>query len=121
MTDGDTVVGERFTDAVLAGHQWHGVTFDHCDFTGADLHGASTRNCRFVHCDFGRADLAASRHTATAFHTCTFDSTNFSPTPGWHCPQVFTRLARLMVERASDDGRMLCTPWQLAQFAERRC
>ena len=39
------------------------------------------------------------------------------PAPGWHWPQVLGRFLGLMVDFGSDDGRMLCTPWQLAQLA----
>src|ERR1019366_6679133 len=39
------------------------------------------------------------------------------PAPGWHWPQVLGRFLALMVDLGSDDGRMLCTPWQLAQLA----
>jgi hypothetical protein len=44
-------------------------------------------------------------------------SAKLSVTPGWHCPQVRTRFCRAIVERGSFDGRILCTPWQLAQLA----
>src|SRR5579872_6403621 len=39
------------------------------------------------------------------------------PAPGWHWPQVFGRFLALIIDFGSDDGRMLCTPWQLAQLA----
>jgi len=42
---------------------------------------------------------------------------NLSFAPGWHPPQVFTTFSLLIVEVGSDDGFMLCAPWQLAQFA----
>ena len=44
---------------------------------------------------------------------------NFCVTPLWHLPQVASRLAVLMVERASLEGRMLWTPWQLEQLLEK--
>ena len=49
--------------------------------------------------------------------TCTLPWINFSVTPGWHWPQVLIRLAWLTVDLGSEDGRMLCAPWQLAQLA----
>ena len=39
------------------------------------------------------------------------------PAPGWHLPQVAGRFFALIIALASLDGRMLCTPWQLAQLA----
>ena len=39
------------------------------------------------------------------------------PASGWHLPQVLPRFALLTVERGSLEGKMLCTPWQLAQLA----
>src|SRR5436190_15268166 len=39
------------------------------------------------------------------------------PAPGWHWPQVLGRFFALTVDFASLEGRMLCTPWQLAQLA----
>ena len=42
---------------------------------------------------------------------------NFWLAPGWHLPQVSARLAELIFDRGSLDGRMSCTPWQLAQLA----
>src|ERR1044072_9102367 len=49
--------------------------------------------------------------------TCTCPIAKRVPAPGWHEPQVFARLAVLVVALESLEGRMLCTPWQLAQFA----
>src|SRR5579864_9629044 len=42
---------------------------------------------------------------------------NRLPAPGWQRPHVAARFFAWIVERGSDDGRMLCTPWQLAQLA----
>src|SRR5260370_40342876 len=39
------------------------------------------------------------------------------PGPGWQGPQVLGRFLALIVLLASAEGRMLCTPWQLAQLA----
>src|SRR6185369_2769858 len=35
----------------------------------------------------------------------------------WHWPHVCGRFLALIIDFASLDGRMLCTPWQLAQLA----
>src|SRR4051812_36064780 len=42
---------------------------------------------------------------------------NREPAPGWHLPQVAGRFFAFVIALASLDGRMLWTPWQLAQFA----
>src|SRR5689334_5173130 len=39
------------------------------------------------------------------------------PAPGWQRPQVAARFFALTVDFGSAGGRMLCTPWQLAQLA----
>jgi len=39
------------------------------------------------------------------------------PASGWHLPQVVGRLALAIEERGSLEGRISCTPWQLAQLA----
>src|SRR5579864_3390645 len=49
--------------------------------------------------------------------TCTWLMAKRVPAPGWHCPQVLGRFLALMVDFASEEGRMLWTPWQLAQLA----
>src|ERR1035438_2686250 len=49
--------------------------------------------------------------------TCTWLIANRVPAPGWHWPQVFGRFLGLIVDLGSDEGRILCTPWQLAQLA----
>src|ERR1017187_2501143 len=43
--------------------------------------------------------------------------TNRVPAPGWQRPHVVARFLGLMVEWGSSEGRMLWTPWQLAQLA----
>ena len=40
-----------------------------------------------------------------------------APAPGWHSPQVATRLSLWIREAGSEEERMSCDPWQLAQFA----
>jgi hypothetical protein len=42
---------------------------------------------------------------------------NLAVALGWHRPQVTARFAWLIVERGSEDGKIKCDPWQLAQFA----
>src|ERR1019366_2160598 len=49
--------------------------------------------------------------------TCTWLMAKRVPAPGWHWPQVLARFFGLTVDFGSEDGRMLCTPWQLAQLA----
>src|SRR5260370_29898562 len=44
-------------------------------------------------------------------------SANRLPAPGWHLPQVAGRFFTLTMDLGSSEGRMLCTPWQLAQLA----
>ena len=39
------------------------------------------------------------------------------PAPSWHLPQVLGRFFGFTMLLASLEGRMLCTPWQLAQLA----
>src|ERR1039458_8142685 len=39
------------------------------------------------------------------------------PAPSWHLPQVLGRFFAFTMLLGSLEGRMLCTPWQLAQLA----
>jgi len=38
--------------------------------------------------------------------------------PGWQAPQVLWRLSLWIMDFGSEEGRISCTPWQLAQLAE---
>src|SRR3954454_8793547 len=42
---------------------------------------------------------------------------NRVPATGWHFPQVVGRFFAFVIAFASLEGRILCTPWQLAQLA----
>jgi hypothetical protein len=77
----------------------------------------SDPSVREIWCEVWQSSQTGSLPLAFVFPLPWMEAWKTSPMPWWHLLQVWTRLARLTVERGSAGGSSPCGVWQSAQVA----